>query len=641
MPPLLRCLVVTLLLAGLAPPSSAQHSDGVLAETGVDRVRAEYGLTGAGTLVAILDRGLDVEHPDFRNADGTTRVLALLDLTDDSGATAPDNPVGVGTVYTRAEIDAALAAGARLGSRDAVGHGTATAGVAAGNGRASDGRYTGMAPGADLVIVKFTTEGAAAHGNEPAEAPYYDPSRLPAALDFVDGVATAAGAPVVVLANFGSVGGPMDGSSTLARDIDARFGAGVPGRVFLTGTSDDGGVANHAGGTIAQGETAELRVRKGHAGPLRLSLWYGAADRFTVEVVSTNGAVSGPFAPPANGARASGSGPGFVYYHNGDGADFFGATSPSREILIDLSGAAGTVTIRLTGTTVADGRFDASLNPSNIYSRPDNRFETFVEAGYTVWDAAAAHSNLAPNSYILLPTWTDVDGATQTYPGNDAGAGALWPGSGVGPTYDGRLGVAVSAPGQGNVAAYAPRSSFATVRSSLIVDGPAPYGVLGFVSGAAPVVTGIVALLLEADPTLDAAEARAALEQTARADAFTGAVPNVDWGYGKVDAFAAATRVRGGTASEPGGAAGGMRLSMAPNPARGAGTLTLALALPLSASVTLVDVLGRRVGRIHEGPLPAGTHRLPVDVSALPSGVYVARLEAGGQVRALPFSVVR
>lgn len=635
----LLCLVVVLLLA---PPARAQFEDGVRAETRVDQVQSELGLTGAGTIVAIVDRGIDYEHPDFRNADGTTRLLLIHDVTDDSGASDPDNPTGIGTVYTRAEIDAALASGTRLATRDAVGHGTASAGIAAGNGIASAGRYTGIAPGADLVVVKFTTEGAPAHDGEPAEAPYYNPARLPAVLDFVNAQAAAAGKPIVYLANFGSAGGPMDGTSTLARTLDGRFGPGIPGRVFLTGTSDDGGVPGHAGGAVAAGATADIEIRKGHAGNLRLNLWYPDSDRFTVEIVAPSGTVYGPFAPPSNAQQASAApaGGGFVYYHNGSAVDFFGATSPRREILIDISGALGVYTLRLTGTTVADGRFDASLNPSNIYVTPDNRFETFAEPGYTVWDLAASPHNLPVNSYILSPTWEDVDGITRTYPGNDAGAGALWPGSGIGPTYDGRLGMAVSAPGQANVGAFGPRSNFARFRSALVVDGPEPYGILGFVSGAAPVVTGIVALLLEADPALDAAEVREALEQTARADAFTGAVPNPSWGYGKVDAYAAATRILA-TPAEPDADDARLDVRLAPNPTRGTSTVRLTLGAPAAVAADVLDVLGRTVARLHDGPLAAGTHALRVDGAQLPAGVYVVRVTAGDAATTRRLTVVR
>ncbi|NNF58920.1 MAG: S8 family serine peptidase, partial [Rhodothermaceae bacterium] len=362
--------------------TTVRADDRVKAETRVDQVRAEYGLTGEDVIIAILDRGIDYEHPDFRNADGTTRILAIYDLTDPSGASDPANPTGVGTVYTRAEIDAALAGGSPLAHRDAVGHGTSTAGLAGGNGRASDGEIEGMAPNATFVIVKFTTEGAPAHDGEPAEAPFYNPGLLPTALDYVLGLADAAELPIVFLANFGSVGGPMDGTSDFAQAIDSRFGAGIPGRIFVTGTSDDGGVDNHAGGTVGQGQTVELQFQKGYAGFLRINLWYPDSDRFGVEVVTPSGS-SGPLATPmTNGTQASASGTGFTYFHNGSAVDFFGADNDKREILIDFSGVPGTYTLRLTGTAVADGRFDASLNPSNFYAQPDNRFLTFVEEGY-------------------------------------------------------------------------------------------------------------------------------------------------------------------------------------------------------------------------------------------------------------------
>lgn len=621
------------LLAALAAllataPARAQRDDGVRTETGVDRVHADYGLTGAGAIVAVLDRGIDYEHPDFRNADGTTRLLYLFDALDNAGANDPDNPTGFGTVYTRDEINAALTSGVRLDTRDAVGHGTASMGIAAGNGLASGGRYAGIAPDADLIVVKLITEGAPAHDGEPVEVASPSPgARLFSAIDFVLDRAEAAGKPVVFLANFGSIQGPMDGSSTDARGIDERFGPGHPGRVFLTGSSDDGGVANHAGGTVAQGGTADIQIQKGHAGPLRMNLWYPDSDRFDVEIVAPSGTIYGPYTAPSNAQRASASpsGAGFTYYHNGAAVDFFGAASARREVLIDFSGALGLYTVRLMGATVSDGRFDAALNPSTIFSAPDNRFVTFAEAGYTVWDLASARGNLPVNSYVLKPTWTDVDGATRTYPGNDVGAGELWPGSGVGPTYDGRLGIAVSAPGQANITPYAPRSNFARFRSNLIVDGPAPYGVLAYVSGAAPVVTGIVALLLDADPTLDAAEVRSALEQTARADAFTGDVPNPEWGYGKVDAYAAVTLVRTAVPVEPGAEAGGLALTTSPNPARGSASVTLTLDAPRSASVAVLDLLGREVARLHDGPMASGTHVLPFDASRLPSGVYVVR----------------
>ena len=73
----------------------------------------------------------------------------------------------------------------------------------------------------------------------------------------------------------------------------------------------------------------------------------------------------------------------------------------------------------------------------------------------------------------------------------------------------------------------------------------APYGTLAAVSGANPVLGGVIALMLEADPSLTATDIKRILQETARADQFTGAVPNNMWGYGKLDVYAAIKSILG------------------------------------------------------------------------------------------------
>jgi hypothetical protein len=625
------CRTLLCLAAGLsALPASGQPADpDPIVETRVDEVRDRYGLSGEGVIVAVLDRGLDVEHAEFRNADGTTRVLGIYDLLDPAGP----------RIYTREEIDAALAAGTRLAHRDAVGHGTTTMGIAAGNGRASGGQYTGPATEADLLVVKMVSQGAPPIGGEPAEAPGDAIDELPAALDWALGVAEAEGKPIVFLANFGSIGGPTDGTSAFSRALAERFGPGRPGRVFVTGTGDDGGHPNHAAGPIAQGETVEIGIDKGEAGPLRFEMWYDASDRFTLEVVTPLGS-SGPYAPPANGARdtrSQGGAAGFTYYHNGTGTVFWGATNGRRQVLIDFIGQPGPYAVRLTGTTVSSGRFDAVINPARIFSTTDGNRLTgpAVAPGSSIWYGATAEVNIAPNSYVHRPSYVDVDGVTRTNQGDGAPAGELWPGSSVGPTYDGRLGTTVSVPGNVNVGAYAPRSLFATIRGNLLLDGDDPVGTLGAVSGAAPILTGIIALLLEADPSLDAAEVKALLQTTARADAFTGDVPNPEWGYGKADALAAVEAVLGvGTEADAGT---GLALRLAPNPGPRP-RVRLARARAGAVRVGVHDVLGREVAVLHDGLLVGdGAWRLP----PLAPGLYVVRAVAEAGVASGRVLIVR
>jgi subtilisin family serine protease len=124
-------------------------------------------------------------------------------------------------------------------------------------------------------------------------------------------------------------------------------------------------------------------------------------------------------------------------------------------------------------------------------------------------------------------------------PASTGAIGDLWSGSSVGPTFDGRYGIDVAAPGEFLISVYAPNSYWATFNFNKVQDGGGLYGKANAVSAAAPIVTGIIALMLQANPALDQIQVRDILRRTARADAFTGQVPNNRWGYGKVDAYEA------------------------------------------------------------------------------------------------------
>ena len=212
---------------------------------------------------------------------------------------------------------------------------------------------------------------------------------------------------------------------------------------------------------------------------------------------------------------------------------------------MSLLGSTGDYTISLSGANVSDGHFDASLNPARFWDSAgnDNYFTSYVVPGSTVWDLASASNNICPNDYVHRTNWVDIDGLPQSS-GGEGEIGQLWLGTGVGPTYDGRSGVDVSAPGNSVFTAYNTNSYWAASRFNEIQDGNGLYGRAAATSAASPIVTGIIALMLQMNPKLDAAMVKQILHQSARADSFTGAVPNAQWGYGKVDAYAALTQVQ-------------------------------------------------------------------------------------------------
>ena len=103
-------------------------------------------LRGTSVLVGIIDSGIDFKHDDFRLPDGTSRIRFLW---DQSAASVAGGRVAFGREFTKANLDAALGtspAPVPVNHRDRDGHGTHVAGIAAGNGRRSNGKFVGMAP---------------------------------------------------------------------------------------------------------------------------------------------------------------------------------------------------------------------------------------------------------------------------------------------------------------------------------------------------------------------------------------------------------------------------------------------------------------------------------------------------------------
>ena len=67
--------------------------------------KSGLGLTGEGVLIGFVDSGLDLNHPEFMGEDGTSRVIALWDMTAEG--TPPEGFLR-GAAYTGEEIAAGL-----------------------------------------------------------------------------------------------------------------------------------------------------------------------------------------------------------------------------------------------------------------------------------------------------------------------------------------------------------------------------------------------------------------------------------------------------------------------------------------------------------------------------------------------------
>ncbi len=227
--------------------------------------------------MAVIDSGIDYFHEDFRNEDGTTRILLLLDQDRDR-------------VYSSEEINEALKASSRaealelVPSVDLSGHGTAVAAIAAGNGREGRGVYRGVAYESRLLVVKLGT---------PLTDNFPRTTQLMKALDFVVRQAQALGLPVAVNLSFGNTYGSHDGTSlleTFMNDI-SNYGRSV----LVAGTGNEGAGAGHTGGRLVMGQetNVELSVAPFETG-MGVQLWKSYVDGFSIRLVTPSGDIIGP-----------------------------------------------------------------------------------------------------------------------------------------------------------------------------------------------------------------------------------------------------------------------------------------------------------------------------------------------------------
>lgn len=250
-------------------------------------------LSGKGILLAVIDSGIDYTTPNFRNTDGSTRILALWDQTvspDAEKGFFPPEGFQTGTEFTREQINAALREADPLRqyelvpSRDSSGHGTAVAGIAAGaaanvTGGTANNNYEGVAPESELLIVKLGT---------PRENSFPRTTEMMRAVTYVVRKAQSLNRPVAINLSFGNTYGAHDGSSLLERFLDNAVEIGRT--VICVGSGNEGASAGHREGRVNVGETAATELSVGaYETAFSVQLWKTYTDVFRITLRSPGG----------------------------------------------------------------------------------------------------------------------------------------------------------------------------------------------------------------------------------------------------------------------------------------------------------------------------------------------------------------
>ena len=248
-------------------------------------------LTGKGVAVAVIDSGIDYTLPHFRNADGSTRILALWDQGQSTSSQYPP-PEGFsqGRLYTESDINAVLQAangaeeeqGIGIGvpallSEDTSGHGTAVAGIAA-SGTVEN--YQGVAPESSLVVVKLA--------NTDRDS-FPRTTELMRALTFVIRFTAERRLPVAINLSFGNSYGSHNGGSILERFIDNISEIGRS--VICIGTGNEGASGGHFAATVQPGQPLNVEFAvASYEAALNLQIWKNYIDRYRIIITAPTGA---------------------------------------------------------------------------------------------------------------------------------------------------------------------------------------------------------------------------------------------------------------------------------------------------------------------------------------------------------------
>lgn len=491
---------------------------------------------GSGVVLGVIDSGIDFNHIAFKKADGSTRIGSAVTFDSNHNLVA-----------TSGDAIANLTTG-----NTSTSHGTHTAATAGGS--VVDGlQLHGMAPGADLVLCDCSSG-------------LYD-SHVIQSAQHICTYATTAGKPVVINCSFGATVDFHDGNNNLSNAF-STLAHNMPGRIFCVSAGNSAHNRMSVSKTLRSGEvlktvlkaTALDETSNGslYANGLSCLIYATDGNPFTIgyrAVDVTSGTEYTLAEKPLYNAAGeevnlgstvtldSGHGKYFVKLYVAGALHFADAdlhlgihitpgADNQRIIVLDDNADNNTKSSYLTGsgeyhalTGYADGGGDQSFNI-----------------------IACTDDVISVGAYRDRDNWKSIDGNSyySTSFNSTSHVGGVVPFSSYGVDDNGVARPDVIATGTYIVSAFNRycTADVRTVCKEVVRGGDTyRYGAMSGTSMSAPVVSGIVALWLQAKPSLTTAEVRELLRQSCRNDEYTRLASNtpsgnlVQVGLGKIDAL--------------------------------------------------------------------------------------------------------
>ncbi len=460
----------------------------------------ETPYTGKGILIAMIDGGFKYDHIAFQDADGNSRVKMIW-----------NNKVYIGG--EESEPTDQIPEGDD-GMDDYGGHGTQTTNIAAGS-VISENNYHGVAPEADLIMITMNRS-------------------LPIVMEelaFINDYAKQKGQPFVVNMSFGGILGSHDGLEPYD-DFINEMATETPARALVFAAGNFGEDEIHISHTFQQdGEKVAVAIRNYHP---TIDVWGRATDgqeHFNVQAYkgSPNGNLTE--LSVASDERFTTE---ICSYNNKQRFCFISDTSDDDYTVLVITGKAGyTIDAWCDQFNEFHSGYFSQLDMTSLEG---DSFSSLGSIGHCAANAFCV------GNYITRSNFTNIQGEDESV--TEQNVGELSATSSVGPTLNSEIRKPdIAAPGTAIISAGISNETNALYDDYIITKvmnkGEFNYYTAGTgTSLAAPIVSGSMALWLQANPNLTCQQLHEIVETTARKDEFTGNEEwNPRWGYGKFDAY--------------------------------------------------------------------------------------------------------
>lgn len=513
------------------------------AQAGIEFEGTTVSYDGTGVVTGLMDTGIDPNHINFLGADGTSRVKEAYDYSNNVSAVTPEQ-VRKFTTDTKNQTHGTHVAGIMAGSYNGEGEALVTNSATSNTGKTlTTIPYYGVATNSDIVM----TSGSLTDAN------------IVKGVRAIIAYAEANDMPAVVNLSLGSNNGPHDGTGSLERSL-ATLGAKA---VICIAAGNEGDNNMYVGKTftatdnelktfILNNRSSGIDIWASDKTPLKVTVsdYETSTGKFTTlnEISAPGGAIS-PATFSTNFTGNYSIVAELNKVNNRYHVEIGGTFSPSKgghNIAIIIEGTEGQ-----SVSVYGYGDYNTSFTSNSM-----SGFTNGSRNG-TISNLACAKNTIAIGAYTTRTHWNTY-GGNYRYTGNTYVVGQISPFSSFGATFQGVNLPIVCAPGANIISSlsrYYTNSLAANTRNretsaSAELEGSTMTNYWGPMQGtsmACPYATGVVALWLQADPTLKVADVIDLMKTTSVSQSdnsgligpsFGSSNDDVQWGAGKLDATA-------------------------------------------------------------------------------------------------------